>query len=450
MKPEVFVSYSRKDWGLVIPIVQRLREAGTSVWVDQGDIDGAVLWAEEIVEAIENCKVMILMASNGSFASRNVVKELALASENNKSILPILLEPVEIPKTMKYQLAGVQYIEFFRGNLTDNMQAVVRSLNRLGVFVEELIENPEPPSVLVTSPHNDERLIAGGRCLVQWTAQATSGREIIRYRVELCRGTKVLSTIAGEKENLSDNFYLWDIPPDLNLGDEYKVKVTVWDDKGESGVAFSNGNFVIQRPVERPLKVEQEIVNRLTTIDILSPLTAAEVAQLASASITETFLPGESVVRGGQSGESMFIVHKGEIAAQILHSDGEAIILSLAMEGDTFGEYSLLHGGERSVSYVAREQSEVIVIGFQAMRSLFQANPSLIDGICDVLVNRKAHSYHPYHREVGAEELARESKEASIMAKRHFNLGLTTEMVEEVEWEAEPPKPTTKPWWKFW
>ena len=44
--------------------------------------------------------------------SKNVVKELALASER-EIILPIYLEQCDIPKNMEYQLAGIQNIALY-------------------------------------------------------------------------------------------------------------------------------------------------------------------------------------------------------------------------------------------------------------------------------------------------------------------------------------------------
>ena len=41
MKPEIFVSYSRADQAQVFPIVEKLRERGLNIWIDQEGIHGA-------------------------------------------------------------------------------------------------------------------------------------------------------------------------------------------------------------------------------------------------------------------------------------------------------------------------------------------------------------------------------------------------------------------------
>ena len=61
MREEVFISYARFDWEKVMPVVHILRSTDISVWVDEAKVDDATLWSEEIVDAINNCKDMVVM-----------------------------------------------------------------------------------------------------------------------------------------------------------------------------------------------------------------------------------------------------------------------------------------------------------------------------------------------------------------------------------------------------
>ena len=128
MNDDVFISYAAKDRERVLDLVKRLRSAGVSVWIDQGGIDISALWSQEIVNAIKTCKVMLLSISPQSTESKNVVKELALCSEREKPIIPVYLEPSEIPETMEYQLAGIQRVEYFEDNEDAAFAAILRSL----------------------------------------------------------------------------------------------------------------------------------------------------------------------------------------------------------------------------------------------------------------------------------------------------------------------------------
>ena len=136
MSTEVFVSYSSQDYERVMPLVDRLRLVGVAVWVDEGNIDAATLWSESIVEAIAECRVLIMMVSSHSTDSHNVVKEVMIASEGKKTILPIYLEPAEIPAKLKYQLTGIQHLEWFDGGNDEVFETLKDGLAKRGVTVD--------------------------------------------------------------------------------------------------------------------------------------------------------------------------------------------------------------------------------------------------------------------------------------------------------------------------
>ena len=137
MSAEVFISYASQDREKILDLVERLGSAGVPVWIDQMGIEGATMWSQEIVAAIRGCKVLILAISKNSADSENVVKEVALASESRKRILPVYLEQAEIPESMAYQLAGIQRVDFFEGQEEIGQQSVIRALSKLGVTVSE-------------------------------------------------------------------------------------------------------------------------------------------------------------------------------------------------------------------------------------------------------------------------------------------------------------------------
>ncbi|MDP7050744.1 MAG: TIR domain-containing protein [Verrucomicrobiota bacterium] len=159
MTEEVFISYGSADRERIQDLVSRLRQAGVTVWIDEAGIEGAAMWSEEIVGAINHCKVLILAISPNSTKSKNVVRELALASEEEKTILPVFIEPTDIPESMKYQLAGIQRVEYFAGNEQEAIGSVLRALSRLGITTTDSDTNQElgqapavPPQAKGKSP----------------------------------------------------------------------------------------------------------------------------------------------------------------------------------------------------------------------------------------------------------------------------------------------------------
>ena len=147
MGAEVFISYSSLDRDIVMPVVQSLRENGISVWVDEGNIHAADLWSEQIVQAIADCRVMVVLLSQNSADSHNVVKEVMLASEQKKVLLPVYLEPADIPAKLQYQLAGIQHLELYDQNNQNVLADLVNGLSKRGITLGGEVSSPEITTV---------------------------------------------------------------------------------------------------------------------------------------------------------------------------------------------------------------------------------------------------------------------------------------------------------------
>ena len=111
---KVFVSYSRKDAEFVDRLDRDLTTLGHEVWVDRSDIvgGGEDRWRRSIVNAIRDSEAMLLVVSPNSIASDNVERELSVAADNKKRVIPVVHQQCELPSGFEYELAGVQYIDF--------------------------------------------------------------------------------------------------------------------------------------------------------------------------------------------------------------------------------------------------------------------------------------------------------------------------------------------------
>lgn len=138
----VFVSYCRKDQEQVLNVVECLRQAGVSVWIDQEGIEGASFWAEEIVNAIRKCTVFMFMISREGVESSNTNRELAIAAERNLTILPVYLAQIELPARTAFLLAGIHHVEITGGLTPRTVKALFQSLQRAGIQI-----GPSPPTV---------------------------------------------------------------------------------------------------------------------------------------------------------------------------------------------------------------------------------------------------------------------------------------------------------------
>lgn len=108
---QVFTSYSRRDTEVVDTIVEKMSQAGITVWIDREAIKAGNTWRVQIVQAIDTCNAFVLMLSPNSAASDNVRKEIDLSQDSGRTIFAVMLEPTKIPAEIRYQLAGLQFID---------------------------------------------------------------------------------------------------------------------------------------------------------------------------------------------------------------------------------------------------------------------------------------------------------------------------------------------------
>jgi hypothetical protein len=108
---QVFTSYSRRDIEIVDMIVAKMSAAGIQVWIDREAIKAGNTWRVQIVQAIDTCNAFVLMLSPNSAASDNVRKEIDLSQDSGRTIFAVMLEPVKLPAEIRYQLAGLQFID---------------------------------------------------------------------------------------------------------------------------------------------------------------------------------------------------------------------------------------------------------------------------------------------------------------------------------------------------
>ncbi len=134
MTNQIFISYSHSDVVFVSWLMEKLKQRGYDIWFDSNAIQIGRLWREEIVQAIEESEYFMIIISAHSIESEHIVKELSLAESYGKFILPVLIDEVEIPAKMKYQLAGVQFIVLDNSKSETNLDQLVEGLQNQAVL----------------------------------------------------------------------------------------------------------------------------------------------------------------------------------------------------------------------------------------------------------------------------------------------------------------------------
>ncbi|WP_175414874.1 cyclic nucleotide-binding domain-containing protein [Nibricoccus aquaticus] len=83
---------------------------------------------------------------------------------------------------------------------------------------------------------------------------------------------------------------------------------------------------------------------------------------------------GQTIVREGDVGRSLFVIRSGEVEVVKATSDGPVVIATLR-EGDHFGEAAVFRNARRNASVVARTAVELLVLRSEAVQALDRGLP---------------------------------------------------------------------------
>jgi small-conductance mechanosensitive channel len=147
---------------------------------------------------------------------------------------------------------------------------------------------------------------------------------------------------------------------------------------------------IAEKQVEaEPEDVVNTIAEHLSRVSIFAPLSDEELEQLAKASTSRIYTRGESIVRKGREGKSMFVIIRGSVKVQVPEKSYMKTLGTLG-PNDFFGEMSLLTGQPRTASVFAVEETEVLQIKKEGLKPIFEGNLDLVQAICELVEERSA------------------------------------------------------------
>jgi tetratricopeptide (TPR) repeat protein len=110
---KIFVSYSRIDGSnYANHIYEYLKEFGHDVFTDIENIHAGNVWTKVIEENIPNCDIFVIIVTPASLRSMEVAKEVELAKEKNKQIIPCVIKKILTIEEIGWDLNTIQGIEF--------------------------------------------------------------------------------------------------------------------------------------------------------------------------------------------------------------------------------------------------------------------------------------------------------------------------------------------------
>jgi hypothetical protein len=123
MKPNIFMSYSRREVGFVDDLTHRLETDGFKVWLDYRSLVPGTPWAGQIDKVLDESQVILLVVSKASIASKYVELEWRRVIKEAKRIILVIFEAVDLPK----ELEQYEWVDF-RGKYEAGLKELVGQL----------------------------------------------------------------------------------------------------------------------------------------------------------------------------------------------------------------------------------------------------------------------------------------------------------------------------------
>lgn len=109
-KVDYFISYSSKDTELAKAIVDAIEEAGKTCWIAYRNIPYGTPYARAIMQGIDGCEKFMVLITDNSISSEDVLNEVDNAHAAKKVIIPVKLTDKRLPRELNYYLSRTQWL----------------------------------------------------------------------------------------------------------------------------------------------------------------------------------------------------------------------------------------------------------------------------------------------------------------------------------------------------
>jgi adenylate cyclase len=129
---DVFVSYASQDVAVANAVVEALEQQGIKCWIAPRNVTPGSQYADEIVGAINDAKVIVLVLSEHAIASPHVGREVERAASKRRRVIALKIDAAPLTRSFEYFLSESQWIDAaalgMPGALAKLMQAVGQGL----------------------------------------------------------------------------------------------------------------------------------------------------------------------------------------------------------------------------------------------------------------------------------------------------------------------------------
>jgi TIR domain len=152
MKRTVFISHSSKDKAIGDEICRFLETNGISCWIAPRNVMPGKNYGAAIVEAIDECAVFLLVLTNESNKSGQVVREVERAASANAVIIPLRVEPVPPSRDLEFYVSSSHWLDATEKPLAKHLGKLLDAIKNWKTGDEPAPERTTPETFPTSSP----------------------------------------------------------------------------------------------------------------------------------------------------------------------------------------------------------------------------------------------------------------------------------------------------------
>ena len=116
--------------------------------------------------------------------------------------------------------------------------------------------------------------------------------------------------------------------------------------------------------------------NFLRSHPIFASLNEEEIANLLRDEVSQerVYPQGTVILRGGEVGDSLFLISSGSVQVTLWGTEGPRFPLAVLQAGEIFGEMAVLERRPRSATVLAKEHCLLLEVAGEEIRKLLEAH----------------------------------------------------------------------------
>ena len=131
MPHRVFICYASQDQAIAEAVCDTLESSHIPCWIAPRNVLPGTEWAESIVDALDESRVLVLVLSSGSNNSPQVIREVGRAASQGVPIIPFRIDDVSPSKSMDFFISRHQYLDALTPPLEKHLQRLTDTVQQI-------------------------------------------------------------------------------------------------------------------------------------------------------------------------------------------------------------------------------------------------------------------------------------------------------------------------------